>query len=272
MNESMHEPIQGPVQEPVDSPVHTPAGGQVDQPADATIGEPTVPMALAATPHAETELLRPLAIAWYGKLPWRGDFFGRGLPATWQRTWDEWLQRAIAEAGRRLGADDWRSAFAAMPPWHAVLLPERDGEPWRSAVVASSVDRVGRAFPIVVVETYDDSRLSGVALSALRGRGTALARWLADTPRSCASMKDFERAAAQWPADGWDGASDQLEDIGISVSALRELWPQARSFWWPAHVEAYAPPRAESWPPSEALLLEWIAVTDDRRGERRTAE
>jgi len=30
--------------------------------------------------------------------------------------------------------------------------------------------------------------------------------------------------------------------------------------------------RAESWPPSEALLLEWIAVTDDRRGERRTAE
>jgi len=248
--------------------------GSLDDPVGEPADEPTVPVPLApaSAPLADGQALRPLAVAWYGKLPWRGDFVGRGLSPAWQRSWDEWLQRAIADAGRHVGADAWRSAFAAMPPWHAVLLPEQDGEPWRSAIVASSVDRVGRAFPVVFVETYDDARLSGAALAALRGRGTALARWLADTPRSCASMKEFERAAALWLEDGWDGASDQLEDIGISVSGLRELWPQARSFWWPAHVEAYAPPRAESWPPREALVLEWTAVSDDRRGERRAAE
>ena len=70
----------------------------------------------------------PLAVGWYGKLPSRGDFVGRGLPKAWLRTWDDWLQRSLADASQRWGAA-MREHLLDMPPWQGVVLPGQPGAP-----------------------------------------------------------------------------------------------------------------------------------------------
>jgi type VI secretion system protein ImpM len=41
-------------------------------------------------------------VCWYGKLPARGDFVGKGLPPRWRSDWDGWLQRGLALAATTL--------------------------------------------------------------------------------------------------------------------------------------------------------------------------
>ena len=66
--------------------------------------------------HA-TNLLVPQALAWYGKLPSRGDFVSRGLPRSWSRSWDEWLQRGLALAAPVVrAAGPWRGSSSMGAP------------------------------------------------------------------------------------------------------------------------------------------------------------
>ena len=199
------------------------------------------------------------AIAWYGKLPSSGDFVGRGLPRPLQRTWDDWLQRAMAAAQRRVGAALLRERLLAMAPWQCVVLAAAPGQPAWHGVVRSSADRVGRVFPLLLAEACDAPRLDALALPTLRARALQLARWLGDTaPR--ASAREFEAGAAQWAATAWP---DAVEDGGETLQALRTRHATAHSFWWRLGPgDGAADPHAQPWPPQEGLLLEWLAVTD----------
>jgi type VI secretion system protein ImpM len=202
--------------------------------------------------------LAPASIGWYGKLPSRGDFVGRGLPAPWLRAWDDWLQRSLALGAQRLGAAALRERLLAMPPWQFVVpAAGGDGPAW-CGVVATSTDRVGRVFPLLVAEGREPQALAGTAVGALQRRTRGLGRWV-QRSRALSSLQAFEDAVAELGAGaGIDDGPPIDGDDAETVDELQRRCPAAGSFWWCDDRSDRAMPRAEAWPPRESLLLDWI--------------
>ncbi|HSW18896.1 MAG TPA: type VI secretion system-associated protein TagF [Ramlibacter sp.] len=174
-------------------------------------------------------------VCWWGKLPTRGDFAGRGLPAGWRSDWDGWLQRGLALAAATLEGEVLRERLGAFAPWRYVALTA-SGEVWCGIFVASH-DRVGRAFPLTLVERVGDV---GSTLQAAR---------LASLLDAAAAGPDALEAAiaAMPPRSG---------ETRISSEALPT--PPA-SLWWPLTAAHDAPPRVAAWPPEPQLLLDLLA-------------
>ena len=176
-------------------------------------------------------------VAWWGKLPARGDFVGRGLPPRWRSDWDGWLQRGIALAAGTLDGAALRQCLGGFAPWRYLALPA-PGEAWCGIVVASH-DRVGRAFPLTLAE-----RLAAPQAPA-------------DSAARLASLLD---AAAEGP-EALEAAIAALPPRVALAAAPTAAWPQQpASFWWPLAADESAPPRAATWPPEPALLLELLAL------------
>lgn len=91
---------------------------------------------------------RPV-VGLFGKLPWEGDFIQRGLPSRFVRPWDEWLARAMAASREALGPG-WPDAYLLSPPWRFVIEPGILGPSGFAGVLASSVDRVRRFYPLTL--------------------------------------------------------------------------------------------------------------------------
>ncbi|HEY7241941.1 MAG TPA: type VI secretion system-associated protein TagF [Burkholderiales bacterium] len=85
----------------------------------------------------------------YGKLPARGDFLSRRLDAEFIAGWDEWLQRAMRDSRETLG-ERWLECFLSAPVWRFVLPAGMLSKPGWVGLVAPSVDRVGRYFPLTL--------------------------------------------------------------------------------------------------------------------------
>ena len=206
-------------------------------------------------------LTRPRRIGWYGKLPWVGDFVGRGLPAPWVRTWDAWLQRCLPVAEQRLGRAQLRQRLRGMATWQWLLPGPRKGEPAWSGVVSGSADRVGRVFPLLVAEGLDASALDDMLLTQLQARALEMSDWLYDA-MALESLEAFEQSASQWAAKGAGARAQPAEPAGAAppsedtVATLRQGWPHAASFWWCTEpVADIRAPIAEAWPPRDALMF-----------------
>lgn len=209
--------------------------------------------------RARLDALVPQAIGWYGKLPTRGDFVGRGMPRAWLRVWDEWLQRGLAEGARRLGADAFRARLLAMPPWQGLILAASPTQGTWCGVVAPSSDRVGRAYPLWLAECYGSDTLDRVGVAALQRRALYLADWL-DRIGALATPKDFEAGAVALTSTPWNGQADAGHP-GESVADLRRAAPSAASFWWqPEPLGEIGAPLEEAWPPRDGLLLDWVGA------------
>ena len=112
-----------------------------------------VPPAAAPPPSskqgAETAEEQGGRCGFFGKVPARGDFVGRGLDDAFRTGFDTWLQRSIATSKRQLGAA-WLPAYLNTPIWRFVLGPGLCGKHPSAGVMIPSVDRVGRYFPLVL--------------------------------------------------------------------------------------------------------------------------
>lgn len=202
---------------------------------------------------SETGTCRPVAAGWHGKLPSRGDFVGQGLPAAWLATWDRWLEAALADAATELGSPTLRRRLLAMAPWQFMVPPTTPGEAVWCGVAVPSADRVGRAYPLLLAEAYEEATIAGAALVALHERALALADWL-DRIGTLATPEAFDAGVAMWLATAWPAGGDS-----DTVADLRRAQPQAGSFWWrPEPLDGLAPAQAEDWPPRLALLKEWL--------------
>lgn len=212
---------------------------------------------------AASESLLPQAVGWWGKLPARGDFVGRGLPRPWLRQWDDWLQHALGNASRQVEPGLLRERLLAMLPWQCLVLPPSAGQPVWSGVVIATTDRVGRTFPLLFAEAYAEAALERVELSLLRERAGQIASWLRDAAPT-ASPREFELGVARWASAAWTArpaAGESAPDA--TLAGLRQCRPSARSFWWRLGPAAHdAAVFDEPWPPRESMLLEWLAVPD----------
>ncbi|MFL6565439.1 MAG: type VI secretion system-associated protein TagF [Burkholderiales bacterium] len=96
-----------------------------------------------------TEIASSSIAGLYGKLPARGDFLSRRLDADFIAGWDEWLQRAMLESRAAL-AERWLECFLSAPVWRFVLPAGMYSKSGWLGLVAASVDRVGRYFPLTL--------------------------------------------------------------------------------------------------------------------------
>ena len=176
-------------------------------------------------------------VCWYGKLPTRGDFVGRGLPARWRGDWDGWLQRGLALAATTLDAAALRERLASFAPWRYLALPA-PGEIWCGIVVPSH-DRVGRAFPLTLAE-----RLTEPAAPA----------------ESAARLASLLGAAAEGPEALEAAIADLPPRAGLKFQPAEAWPPQPASLWWPLAAAHDGIPRMAAWPPEPGLLLELLDV------------
>jgi type VI secretion system protein ImpM len=216
--------------------------------------------------------------AWYGKLPARGDFVNLGLSPGQVRAWDAWLQQGLKRASQRWPADELDRRLQAFPPWRFLAWPNGpEGAVWAGVLVASH-DRVGRAFPLTVLQVIGASGLplGWLDIEAALARLTDAALDATDLNDPQAT-EDFEalllglgqvfapeRVAARVamrvpaPADAWSARPQQSP-----LDLLRNS-PGTQSLWWNEPVPGTAPlPLGDSWPPHAELLLDILGLGDD---------
>jgi type VI secretion system protein ImpM len=105
----------------------------------------------------------------FGKLPSRGDFVQLGLPGSFVRPWDGWLQHAMAGSQQRVG-DGWLDAYLESPVWRFALPGGICGAGAVLGLLMPSVDRVGRYFPLTLAAVFP----AGAGVPAADAAG----RWL----------------------------------------------------------------------------------------------
>jgi type VI secretion system protein ImpM len=88
-------------------------------------------------------------MGFFGKIPTRGDFVSRSLPASFITPWDSWLQAGIAGSREILG-DAWLDIYLTSPAWRFALSAQVAGDLAAAGVLIPSVDGVGRYFPFTL--------------------------------------------------------------------------------------------------------------------------
>ena len=92
--------------------------------------------------------------AWFGKLPGLGDFVGRRMPHAFGSDWDHWLRSGLEQL-RNEAPLDWEQRFVQSQLWFFVAPALATGKP-TCGVVAPSIDRVGRYYPITILAMADE--------------------------------------------------------------------------------------------------------------------
>jgi len=92
---------------------------------------------------------------WHGKLPSLGDFASRRLDASFIEPWDSWLAAGLL-ALREAQPEGWLDGYLGSPSWRFLLMPgampgAAGAQAW-AGVLMPSVDRVGRYFPLTLVQ------------------------------------------------------------------------------------------------------------------------
>jgi type VI secretion system protein ImpM len=96
----------------------------------------------------------PSSVGFFGKLPCNGDFLERRVPRAFLEVWDPWLQQCV-HASRQVLQETWLPSYLISPLWRFVLSESVCGSGAYAGVLAPSVDRVGRYFPLTIVTQID---------------------------------------------------------------------------------------------------------------------
>jgi len=213
---------------------------------------------------------------WYGKLPTLGDFASRRLDAAFIEPWDAWLAAGLL-ALRESRPESWLQDYLASPSWRFLLmpgvLPGAAGATAWAGVLMPSVDRVGRYFPLTLVQPLGEgpgSTQQMAALWAWLGRLDELARdalfddWTAeqleDQLARLAMPEITPLAAAAVPPPvalhecQAPESSDAATQIGAEAQAAWAGAARGRA-WWQARADEL-PPRlliSQALPAASAL-------------------
>ena len=177
-------------------------------------------------------------VGWWGKLPSRGDFVGRGLPPRWRAEWEDWLQRGLGLAALKVDREALHEHLANFAPWRYLAVPAA-GDAWCGLVVGSH-DRVGRAYPLTLAE---------------RVRPPV-------SPAACAQRLAALLEFANQP-EALEVAISHLAPLATEDGASGVLWPEAPcSLWWPLFAADDASAVVADWPPQAQLLLDLLGLAE----------
>jgi len=98
-------------------------------------------------------MYRAPQVGFYGKLPSHGDFLRRRVSDAFVNAWDRWLQECMAATRSALG-ERWLDVYLTSPAWRFGCAPPACGPRAVVGVMAPSVDRVGRYFPMTIVAEH----------------------------------------------------------------------------------------------------------------------
>lgn len=98
----------------------------------------------------------PVRFGAFGKLPALGDFLRMDLPQGFIDPWDRWLQGGLLSARSALGKR-WQDCYFSAPIWRFNLSAGLLGAAPVMGVMMSSVDRVGRQFPLTLAAPMPDA-------------------------------------------------------------------------------------------------------------------
>lgn len=178
----------------------------------------------------------------HGKLPVRGDFVTRNLPAPVVEALDDWLQDGIAHSRDRLGAD-WLDLYLSSPIWHFALDAAIAGPAALTGLMIPSVDQVGRYFPLVVLGSLEET--GSLVESVLRHRS-----WRDRAEKAALLALDdgiaLERVEREIAALGTpDGAAGftplETAAAGLAEDALRARHGDRIGLWWTEGSQRVAP-------------------------------
>lgn len=187
----------------------------------------------------------PRRVGWWGKLPARGDFVGRGLPPRWRADWDGWLQRGLGLAAATVDGDALRERVGGFAPWRYLALPA-PGEAWCGIVVPSQ-DRIGRAFPLTLAERV----VAPVS------------------PAACAARLALLVDSATHGPEALEAAIAALPPRALGDDAPSDAWPTPpASLWWPLAAGDDASALAADWPPQAVLLLDLLGLAQPASATR----
>ncbi|MET3900986.1 type VI secretion system ImpM family protein [Devosia sp. UYZn731] len=97
----------------------------------------------------------------FGKVPQKADFVTANLPLPILRPYEQWLEAAMAASRSALG-ESWRDVYLIAPIWHFHFGEAVFGFACRGAIM-SSVDAVGRLFPLTVFGWSPDGAAGAIA-------------------------------------------------------------------------------------------------------------
>jgi type VI secretion system protein ImpM len=202
---------------------------------------------------------------WHGKLPSLGDFASRRLDASFIEPWDGWLAAGLL-ALREARSEGWLEDYLGSPSWRFLLMPgvlpgEAGKQAW-AGVLMPSVDRVGRYFPLTVVQPLHGGPASTQEMAGLwqwLARLDELARdalfedWTADrleqelTRMALPALSGLSQALVPGPATAGavvevmaPGGGDAALHIGAQA---QRAWADAAhgQAWWHARPDEGAP-------------------------------
>lgn len=183
---------------------------------------------------------QPMSVlpGWWGKLPGTGDFSHRRLPDAVRVRLDDWLQ--IELGALRLRHAAWQTAYLAAPLWHFVAGVGLLSDASWLGVMMPSVDRVGRYFPLVIMQTSSQVSLAGGAPQGWWRRVTAAALQSLREDRDPQGLDDAlavqfaQSGPADLPDDGFReieaGSSLWRSSAGSAPPLVCTGWPRDAHF------------------------------------------
>lgn len=227
------------------------------------------------TKRSSTGLLPAGTTAWYGKVPARGDFVSLGFTPAQIRGWDAWLQQGLKTASQRWPEGVLDRRLASFPAWRYLAWPAGVGGAVWAGVLVASHDRVGRAFPLTVVQPLEPGALTSLDWLDIEA---ALARMAdaaldATDPHDPQATEDFEsvlqglgqvfapeRVAARVAMRVEAPAAARPQQLPLDL--LRNS-PGTQSLWWVEPAPGTAPlPLGDTWPPHAELMLDILDQPD----------
>ncbi|WP_086998847.1 type VI secretion system-associated protein TagF [Rhizobium sullae] len=165
----------------------------------------------------------------FGKLPAKGDFVTRGLPASFVGAWDRWISRHLVHRFSQ-------RSVSARPGLRFILGPEAFGP--MTGVVMASADRAGRRFPLTIAAvpptvTAEIATLATDWLDALEAAGKSARDGEMDSDGLAARLASLPYPAMTVSGDPvrrmalWTGQCKAIEvDPGAPEAALRHFFPE----------------------------------------------
>ena len=144
-------------------------------------------------------------VGFYGKLPSHGDFLRRRVPDAFVERWDAWLQQSMSESRSALG-ERWLEVYLTSPVWRFVFAAGACGPAPVIGLMAPSVDRVGRHFPLTIVAELPEDVDCAAAATYASAFFESAERLVVDT--LAAEEVDFDRF------------DERVVGLGVDLAAL----------------------------------------------------